>query len=153
VPLSHYPKTIYNSIFTWVQPPPPEGKLFHGQPKFSELNLFRNPVEPGNPVVGYHDAANFTRFFGSFFCDQPLLVVASFSNDETDARGDYVTDETLPELHYDAEALRHVYDPLKQGPTGKAFWVIFGRWVRVEVTNTGTAPTKVLRVAIKGSVF
>jgi hypothetical protein len=153
MPLTHYPKVVNATVMAWVQPAPPDGKLFHSQPKFSELNRFREPIEPGKMVVGYHDGISFTRFFGSFFCDQPLLIVASFSNDEVDEQGNYITDETMPALHYDAEALRHVYDPTKQGPTGKAFFVIFGRWVRVAVTNTGTAPTKATRIYIRGSVF
>jgi hypothetical protein len=91
--------------------------------------------------------------YGSVFCDQPLEVVLSFSNDEVAPDGDWVKDENLKELHYDAEALRQLYDPKKQGPTGKFFSTIYGRWLRIEVKNLGTAPTSEMRVFVRGSVF
>jgi hypothetical protein len=46
-----------------------------------------------------------------------------------------------------------LYDPKKQGPTGKYFSMIFGRWIRVEAKNIGEAPTKQLRIYVRGSVF
>jgi hypothetical protein len=158
MPFSHYPKTVGNIVSAWVQPSPPDmvpektRPDFLGRP-FSEMNRFREPIAPGAVVVGYHDAQPFTRFYGSIFADQPLTVTLSFSNDEVAADGHWITDDNIHELHYDAEALRQIYDPQKQGPTGKFFCTIFGRFLRVEVKNTGDAPTKELRVVVRGSVF
>ena len=64
-----------------------------------------------------------------------------------------VSDSNIGALNYDAEALRLFYDPAKQGPTGKFFCTIFGRFLRVEIKNTGDAPTKVIRAYVRGSVF
>jgi hypothetical protein len=108
---------------------------------------------PGASVVAYHDAQPFTRFYGSAASDQPLEITISFSNDEVSPGGHWVTDGNISELHYDAEALRQIYDPTKQGPTGKFFAMIFGRFLRVEIKNTGEDPTKELRVHVRGSVF
>jgi hypothetical protein len=158
VPLTHYPKTAENLVFAWVQPRPPgvapeEGKPdFLGIP-FSERNLFKDPIGAGESVVAYHDAQPFTRFYGSIASDQSLEVTITFSNDEVDDAGRPVSDDNIAKLHYDAEALRQLYDPKKQGPSGKYFVTIFGHWIRVEVKNTGDAPTKDLRVYVRGSVF
>ncbi len=115
--------------------------------------MFDAPIEPGKSVVAYQDAQNFTRFYGSIACDQPLEVTFSFSNEEVDGLGEPVSDETIAHLHYDAEALKQLYDPTKQGPSGKYFVTIFGRWLRVEVKNVGKATTQNLRVFVRGSVF
>lgn len=101
----------------------------------------------------YHDAQPFTRFYGSVAADQPLEVSIAFSNEETDADGYYVNDDNIASLHYDAEALKQLYDPAKQAQTGKWFATIFGRYLRVEVKNVGTKPTSNLRVFVRGSVF
>lgn len=158
MPFSHYPKTVGNIVFAWVQPPPlhaPSRKKhpnFLGGP-FSELNRFRRALEPGETDSGYHDAQPFTRFYGSFFSDQPLLITFSFSNDECGPDGDYVSDETLPQLNYDAEALRHTYEPEKQAATGRFFITIYGRWLRMVIQNNGVKATEKLRLYCRGSVF
>ncbi len=103
--------------------------------------------------MAYHDAQPFTRFYGSIASDQPLEVTITFSNDEVDDEGRSISDENIAKLHYDAEALRQLYDPKKQGASGKYFVTIFGHWIRVEVKNAGDAPTKQLRVYVRGSVF
>lgn len=145
-------------MFAWVQPAPPdvsgdhEGPDFLGRP-FSEMNRFQEPIGPGQVVVGYHDAQPFTRFYGTIYCTQPLEVSLSFSNDEVAADGRVVSDDNIDKLHYDGEALRQIYDPQKQGPTGKFFVTIYGRFLRVEIKNTGDAPTKELRTYVRGSVF
>ena len=145
-------------VFAWVQPPPPdvppqEGKPdFLGRP-FSELNLFEGPIEPGETVVGYHDAQPFTRFYGSVFSDQPLAVSLTFSNEEVDEEGHVVSDDNIDSLNYDAVGLRQLYDPKKQDQTSKIFTMIFGRWIRVEIKNVGDRETALLRVFIRGSVF
>ncbi len=125
---------------------------FLGHP-FSEVNRFREPIVPEASVVGYHDAQPFTRFYGTVACDQPLEVTIFFSNDEVAPDGRVVRDDNIHELHYDGEALRQLYDPKKQGPTGKLFVTIYGRFLRVEVKNVGAQPTKELRVFVRGSVF
>jgi hypothetical protein len=153
VPFTHYPKNAFNLIFAWVQPRPPVGKPFFGQPPFSTLNLFEKPLEPGAVVSAFHDAQPFTRFYGSVACDQPLEMTLSFSNEETDANGDYVTDDNIAGLNFDAEALKQMYEPTKQGPTGKYFCTIFGRYFRVQIKNVGPKPTEFLRVFVRGSVF
>lgn len=117
------------------------------------MNLFTRPIEPGTSAFGYHDAQPFTRFYGSIASDQPLEVTISFSNDEVDPAGSVIGDGNIDKLHYDAEALRQLYDPKKQGPTGKYFSMIFGHWIRIEVKNVGEVPTKELRVYVRGSVF
>ncbi len=150
---THYPKLVRNVLLCWVQPPPPDKPNFLGQPRFRTLNLFASPLEPQQSYVAHHDAQNFTRLYGSVFCDQPLEVVLSFSNDEVAPDGDWVQDENLKHLHYDAEALRQAYDPRKQAATGKFFATIYGRWLRMEVKNVGQAPTRQTRVFLRGSVF
>ena len=153
MPFTHYPKNAFNLIFAWVQPAPPDKAPFFGQPRFSTLNLFDRPLGPGDAVAAYHDAQPFTRFYGSVASDQPLEMTLSFSNEETDAEGDYVTDRNIMSLNFDAEALKQMYEPNKQGPTGKYFCTIFGRYFRVQVKNVGQAPTKFMRVFVRGSVF
>lgn len=153
MPFSHYPKNSFNLIFAWVQPAPPDRTPFLGQPRFADLNRFEAPLDPGQSVVAYHDAQPFTRFYGSLASDQLLEMTLSFSNEETAEDGHWVTDDNIASLHYDAEALRQLYDPAKQAATGKFFATIFGRYIRVAVKNTGTAPTKTLRALIRGSVF
>lgn len=153
MPFTHYPKLAANVIFAWVQPPPPDEKGFLNQPRFSSLNRFTKPLVPEQTVVGYQEAQNFTRFYGSIAADQKLEVTFTFSNDEVGPNGHPVSDESLPRLNYDAEALKQLYEPTKQGATGKYFVTIFGRWLRVEVKNVGDKPTERLRVFVRGSVF
>jgi|HubBroStandDraft_5_1064220.scaffolds.fasta_scaffold917426_1 hypothetical protein len=153
MPFTHYPKLADNIIFAWVQPPPPRQKPFLNMRPFADLNLFDEPIEPGKAVVAYQDAQNFTRFYGSIACDQPLEVTFAFSNDEVDIDGGYVTDDNIEKLHYDAEGLKQLYDPGKQGPTGKYFVTIYGRWLRVEIKNTGKQVPTFMRVYTRGSVF
>lgn len=158
MPLTHYPKTAENLVFAWVQPRPADVPHEEGKPDFlgipfSERNLFKDPIAAGESVVAYHDAQPFTRFYGSIASDQPLEVTITFSNDEVDDEGRSISDENIAKLHYDAEALRQLYDPKKQGPSGKYFVTIFGHWIRVEVKNAGDAPTQQLRVYVRGSVF
>lgn len=153
MPFTHYPKLAHNIIFAWVQPAPPKKDGFLGQVAFHTLNLFDQPIEPYKSVVAYQDAQNFTRFYGSIASDQPLEVTFTFSNEEVDVTGEPVSDETIGSLAYDAEALKQLYDPTKQGPSGKYFVTIFGRWLRVEVKNVGKASTERLRVFVRGSVF
>jgi uncharacterized protein (DUF3820 family) len=136
-----------------VQPIPLAGKRFHGQPDFTELNLLTKPLEPGDVVSAYHVAQPFTRFYGSLASDQPLEMTLAFSNEEVDVLGNYVTDENITTLNFDAEGLKQAYDPLRQGQTGKFFSTIYGRYIRVEVKNVGKQPTKFLRAFIRGSVF
>jgi len=117
------------------------------------LNRFKTPLEPDAVVTGYQEAQPFTRFYGSLACDQPLEVSFTFSNDEVAPDGHWVTDDTLPALNYDAEALKQLYDPAKSASSSKYFVTIFGRWLRVEVKNVGkTAPT-FMRIYVRGSVF
>lgn len=158
IPFSHYPKTVNNLVFAWVQPAPPDVELERGLPnflggKFSELNLFKEPIGPGQAAVGYHDAQPFTRFYGSVASNVALELTIMFSNDEVAADGRPVSDDNIGSLNYDAEALRLLYDPKKQGATGKFFCTIFGRFLRVEIKNTGDAPTEVIRAYVRGSVF
>ena len=80
-------------------------------------------------------------------------MTLSFSNEEVDLNGDYVSDDNIASLNYDAEALKQLYDPAKQAATGKWFATIFGRYLRVEVRNRGAEPTQFLRAFIRGSVF
>lgn len=153
VPFTHYPKLAANVIFAWVQPRPPKKKPFLNMPSFSALNRFRKALKPGEAVVGYQEAQNFTRFYGSIACDKNLEVTFSFSNDEVAPDGSYVTDDNISTLNYDAEALRQMYDPNKSAATGKYFVTIYGRWLKVEVKNTGDHATKSMRVFVRGSVF
>lgn len=153
MPFTHYPKLVDNTIFAWVQPRPPDGKPFLNMRPFSELNLFKEAVKPGESVFAYQDAQNFTRFYGTIACDQPLEVICSFSNDEVGPDGSFVTDETVSKLNYDGEGLRQLYNPDKQAATGKYFTTIYGRWLRVEIKNVGKDEPKFMRVYTRGSVF
>lgn len=153
MPYTHYPKLVDNIIFAWVQPAPKKRKPFLNMRSFSELNRFKDPIEPGKSVFAYQDAQNFTRFYGSIASDQPLEVICSFSNDEVDDDGHFVTDENIAKLHYDAEGLRQLYFPDKQAQSGKYFVTIYGRWLRVEIKNVGKIATNTLRVYTRGSVF
>lgn len=156
--LSHYPKTVTNIVFAWVQPVPPDVPPKAGYPDFlgrlfSKLNRFTTPIEPGTSVIGYHDAQPFTRFYGSAACDQPLEISLVFSNDEVDAKGAIICDDNMPSLNYDVHGLRLLYDPTKQEQTGKIFSMIFGRWIRVEIKNVGKVTPAFLRTYVRGSVF
>lgn len=133
-------------------PRPPAKPNFLNQPEFDRLNRMEAPLEPGKSFVGYHEAQNFTRFYGSIASDQPLEVTFSFSNDEVADDGTHVTDANLPGLHYDAEALKKAYDPAKPGQGGYLV-TIYGRWLKVEVKNVGKAATQMMRVVVRGSVF
>jgi hypothetical protein len=155
---THYPKTVKNIVFAWVQPPPLDVEPKKGHPNFigrpfSEINLFKKPIAPNEAVVAHHDAQPFTRFYGSIFSDQPLLVTFAFSNDECGPDGNSVSDEALAHLNYDAEALKHIYNPEKQESTGRFFITIYGRWLRVTINNSGTELTNRLRLYCRGSVF
>jgi hypothetical protein len=158
VPFSHYPKTVTNIVFAWVQPAPPDVEHKNGTPNFlgqsfSKTNRFRESLVPGSSVFGYHDAQPFTRFYGSVACDQPLAVSLSFSNDEVDAEGNYIGDHNIRSLHYDAFGAQQLYDPRKQEQTGKIFSMIFGRWIRVEAKNLGDEDPSFIRLYVRGSVF
>lgn len=120
---------------------------------FDDLNLIRAPLAADGELVAHHAAQPFTRFYGSVACDRSLEIVFEFANDETDKDGRYVTDKTLPDLHYDAEGLRLFYEPQKQAATGKFLVTIYGRWLRVTVKNTDKVPTEFLRCYVRGSVF
>lgn len=158
MPLSHYPKTVTNLVLACVHPappfvPPPEDLPdFLGRP-FSELNLYKKEIAPKESVIAFHDAQPFTRFYGSIACDQPLDVSLSFSNNEVDDDGNFVSDDNIGSLHYDALGVRQIYDPSKQDQTGKFFSMIFGRWIRVEIRNTGDRAPTSLRFYLRGSVF
>lgn len=163
---SHYPKVTNNLILAWVQPPPPDVDPddsdddedrpdFLGFP-FSELNRFDKPIEPGQSVVGYHDAQPFTRFYGTLASEQPLEIVLSFSNDDVDANGVVVNDDNISTLNYDAEGVRKAFVPSdgKAPATGTNFFsMLLGRFLKVEIKNTGKEPTKVIRAYVRGSVF
>lgn len=153
MPFTHYPKLAANIIFAWVQPAPPDLPAFLNLPRFSTLNRFSLPIGPGKSAISHQDAQNFTRFYGTIAADQPLEVTFSFSNDEVGIDGHHVTDDNVHGLNYDGEALRQLYDPAKQGATGKYFVMIYGRWMRVEIKNVGDKPTRALRVFVRGSVF
>lgn len=137
----------------WVWPRPPAKPNFLTHPPFDSLNRMTAPLKPGEVFTAYHAAGNFTRFYGSIACDQSLETSFIFSNDEVSSDGHWVTDETLPMLHYDAEAMKLAFDPNKPSATGKFLVTIYGRWLKVEVKNTGKAPTEWMRVYVRGSVF
>lgn len=153
MPFTHYPKLSGNVVFAYVQPQPPDRPGFLGQPSFHSINGFENPLQPGEAVAGYLEAQPFTRFYGSIFCDQPLEVTFSFSNDECGPDGHWVNDDNLSLLHYDAEALKQLYSPDKHTQCSKYFVTIFGRWLKVSIKNTGTKPTEQTRIYVRGSVF
>lgn len=134
--------------------PRPADKLnFLNHPRFDRINLVKEPLPAGATVVAHHSAQNFTRFYGSIKCDQPLEILFEFSNDEVTDEGDWVTDASMSTLSYDAEALRLAYDPAKQAATGKYLVTIYGRWLRVQIKNTGSKPAEKMRVYVRGSVF
>lgn len=109
-------------------------------------------LQPGASFVAYHSAQNFTRFYGSIAADQPLEVTFTFSNDEVAPDGHYVTDENMSQLFYDAEALKKAYVPDKP-QLGGYLVTIYGRWLKVEVKNTGPKAVENMRVYVRGSVF
>jgi hypothetical protein len=61
-----------------------------------------------------------------------------------------ITDEDLPDLHYDAVAQVMKYQP---GGDGKYLVTIYGAWLRVQVTNKGDGAPTFLRLFCRGSVF
>ena len=155
MPFTHYPKQANNLLVAWVWPPPPDKKNFLSFPRFSEVNLLREPLKPGETVRFFHEAQNFTRFFGTLASDQPLQITCAFSNDEVAPDGEYVCDENLKDLNYDGLALDQAFDPKKPPLSNgsKFFAVIFGRWIRVELTNKGEVPISFVRVYVRCSVF
>ena len=155
MPFTHYPKQSNNLLVAWVYPAPEDKPNFLSYPRFSSVNLLIAPLPAGETVRFYHEAQNFTRFFGSFASDQPLELVCSFSNDEVAPDGEYVSDKNLKDLWYDAESLRQQYDPKKPklNNGGKFFTTIYGRWICVELTNKGVAATEFLRAYVRCSVF
>lgn len=155
MPFTHYPKNQITLLGAWVWPRPPVKPNFLNFPPFDELNLLMEPLGPGETVVLYHEAQNFTRFFGTLAADQPLELVCSFSNDEVAADGSAIDDDNLKTLNYDGEALRQLYSPDKpKGSNGSKFFItIFGRWICVELTNKGDKPVEKLRAFIRCSVF
>jgi len=140
-------------MFAWVWPKPPDKEGFVNQPRFSTLNLIKEPIPEGGEVVAYHCAQNFTRMYGSIACDQALEAIFTFSNDEVTPDGDYITDENMKTLHYDAEALKLAYEPSKQSATGKYLVTIYGRFLSVRIKNVGTKPIEWIRFYVRGSVF
>lgn len=153
MPYTHYPKLEENCIFALHWPRPPVMPNFLNHPPFDSLNRIHEPLAPGQVITLCHAANNFTKFLGTIACDQKLEVTFMFSNDEVAEDGHWVTDETMPKLHYDGESLRMAYDPAKQGPTGKFLVTILGRWLRVEIKHVGDKPTEFLRAYVRGSVF
>src|SRR4051812_30129959 len=93
MPFTHYPKLDSNVVFQWRWPIVPVKPAFLGRkhPK----NLLTEQLKPGDKLVAYHSAQNFTRFYGSIYADVPLEVVFSFSNDEYDDEGDWVNDKNI----------------------------------------------------------
>ena len=121
--------------------------------RFSSVNRLWASLGPGESFVFCHEAQNFTRFFGSLASDQSLELVCAFSNDEVAPDGEPVADANISLLHYDAEALRQRFDPERPAVGGKFFVTIYGRWIRVVLSNVGSAPTAFLRAYVRGSVF
>lgn len=174
MPFTHYPKNTENLIAAVVWPAPPDKPHPHlPLPLLSEVNRATGPLEPGKTIRVFHEAQNFTRFYGSITSDQSLEIACSFSNDEVylgeaslrgyvnEADGSiiepgtHVNDSNIHLLNYDAEALRQTFDPAKpKASNGSKFFVtIFGRWICFELTNKGTAPTQFVRAYLRGSVF
>lgn len=150
---THYPKQVWNLIGAVRWPAPEDKPNFLMLPSFSSVNHAKAPIPAGASVVFFHEAQNFTRFTGTLFADQPFEFRLSFSNDEVDDAGDFVTDATLPLLHFDGEALRHAYDPAKHAASCKYFVSTYGRWMRVEIKNVGDGPINQIRAYVRGSVF
>lgn len=149
MPMTHYPKTEGNIICAWVWPRPPEMPPFKSLPRFSELNLATDTLAPGESFTAHHSVLGCTRLYTSMVSDQPLSVTFEFSNDEVGPDGSWVTDVTLPQLHWDV-----VETKLSQPADRKGHWIlILGRWLRVTVKNVGDAPAEELRVYVRGSVF
>lgn len=156
---THYPKNYNNLVLAWVypdiQPLNPvtytHGKRTKVRPHWNNLT---SPLEVGKTVNFYHDARNFTRFFGSVFADVPLVVNISFSNDEFHVSGSHPTDELLPELNYDADSLTVKYDP-DNPVASKIISMINGNWIKVSIKRTGDASVSCnnLRIFLRGSVF
>jgi hypothetical protein len=151
VAFSHYPKIESNVIFAWVWPRPPDKDPFTASsPRFAETNLIEAPLAPGESLFGYHSVQGCTRLYDSIVSDQPMVMTYEFSNDEVGPDGSWVTDETMPLLHYDVLERETEYKPGER----KGHWtLILGRWLRVTVKNVGNAPTKELRCYVRGSVF
>lgn len=128
MPFTHYPKLDSNVVFQWRWPIVPVKPAFLGRkhPK----NLLTEKFKGGDRLVAYHSAQNFTRFYGSIYADVLLEITFAFSNDEYDDEGDWVNDENISKLHYDALADKKIYKP---NTLDKFFVTIFGRWLRVEI--------------------
>jgi len=71
MPFTHYPKLEENLFLfaTWY------GK---GDPR----NSIQSPLDVGGGVNLYGCAQNFTRFYGTIYCDQPLAVEFDFGNED-----------------------------------------------------------------------
>lgn len=150
---SHYPKVSGNLVFAWRLPRPPVKDPFPGFLSFDEVNLAKGPLGVGETFSACHDGIGFTRLFFTVKCTQPLEIVLSFSDDEVDDEGNPVTDDNLSKLDYYVEAKRHLYDPTKHERTCKWFAIVDGRWLRIEIKNTGDKPVKSLKAYLRGSVF
>lgn len=153
MPFTYYPKNSHNLICAWVQPAPPDEAPFNGQPRFALFNRFEKELQPEQIVSAYHDAQAFTRFYGSIASDQPLELTLSFSNEETAKDGQYITDDNIVDLNFDAEALKQAYDPSQQAQTGLYTSLVYGRYLRVDVKNIGYKPTGFMRVFVRGTVL
>ena len=151
---THYPKQVWNLFGAVRWPAPPDKPTFLDvMPLFSTINHGKSSIGAGEKVVFFHEAQNFTRFAGTLFADQSFEFAIHFSNDIVTDDGDFVTDENISKLHYDGEALRHLYDPKKHSGTCKYFVSTYGRWLRVEVKNVGDKAIEQIRVYVNGSVF
>lgn len=116
-------------------------------------NQLTEPPKAKTALRGYHSAQNFTKFYGSVFCDVPVTLAFDFSNDEFTKEGRYPTDKDLPDLNYDANALMHSYDPQKPMMGSKFLVILYGKWLRVTLEPQGDKCPDTLRVFIRGSVF
>lgn len=156
---THYPKTEYNLIMSWVYPGIKEEarKVRHGDSKnivpVPSVNMLKKPLEAKGESIGHHSAQNFTRFYGSIFSDVPIQLLFDFANDDFTKDGKHPLDKDLPLLNYDANALIHAYDPEKPQMGSKFLVTIYGKWLRVTLRNTSDKPSEVLRVHVRGSVF
>lgn len=157
-------------------------------PLFAVLHYYgpddpRNKGKPpavGESVVLYGHAVNFTRYYGSIFCSQPLVLSMDFASDLKVAPIDpdpvfqgrtfdlaldhsfrklfpvedglrEITDEDLPGLNYDARTPEIKYSPEQGGL--KFFQIIYGTYLRLTLTHKGTEPITALRFACCCSVF
>lgn len=156
---THYPKTEYNLIMSWVFPKPKELPRVarHGAPEnlmpVPSANLLFKKLDANQAVIGCHSAQNFTRFYGSILADVPIQMLFDFSNDDFNVNGQHPVDKDLPELNYDANALIHSYDPEKPQMGSKFLVTIYGKWLRVTLKSLSDKPSEVLRVHVRGSVF